>query len=362
MYREPRDQAGLDTTRLNDHRPKGDTSTAKGGSNTYAESTFTLLNATFLEQPNGAYASQQPGHSIPHLVFQPRHLKLRRCSGAGTEIKPRRHKGRHREYGGSTPQPKEQRDQAGHSTAELKRMHIAMWNRQMKNAGNQSNGLASAMQSPAHETKRGPTLHGQQLTMQGERQAWMLAPSHRSAQHSEPGGNDVGDGIKGRESGVTQKTAVWARPLYQRAPHGNSTDGRMTSAASLSSTGGVASTADIQRWDDTGSEAIPIASLTAGFFGQNRKLGAKSEFRPRWESEVGIPTLVESEVGIPTSVLAAPLSQWLCLCTTCGRAFMNQPCPLMNQPVPLLTQTCQERSPLSGTWSLLHTFRPKRER
>ena len=30
-----------------------------------------------------------------------------------------------------------------------------------------------------------------------------------------------------------------------------STDGRMTSAASPSSTGGVASTADIQRWDDT---------------------------------------------------------------------------------------------------------------
>ena len=29
-----------------------------------------------------------------------------------------------------------------------------------------------------------------------------------------------------------------------------------------------------------------------GFFGQNRELGVKSEFRPRWESEVGIPTLV----------------------------------------------------------------------
>ena len=40
------------------------------------------------------------------------------------------------------------------------------------------------------------------------------------------------------------------------------------------------------------SAAIPMASLTEGFFGQNWKLGAKSEFRPRWESEVGIPTLV----------------------------------------------------------------------
>ena len=40
------------------------------------------------------------------------------------------------------------------------------------------------------------------------------------------------------------------------------------------------------------------------------------------------------------------------------RALSLHPCPTMNHPVPLLTH-CQRRS---GTWPLLRTFWPKRER
>ena len=81
-----------------------------------------------------------------------------------------------------------------------------MWNRQVRNAGNQSDGLANAMQSA--ETKQGPILHRQQLTTQGKRQVWMLNPSPSLAPSSTARpriwGN-VGDGIYGWERGVTHK-------------------------------------------------------------------------------------------------------------------------------------------------------------
>ena len=54
VCREPRDQAGFDTTRLIDHRPKVDKSTTDGGSNSTQSLNF-FIECNRVGMPNGGY-------------------------------------------------------------------------------------------------------------------------------------------------------------------------------------------------------------------------------------------------------------------------------------------------------------------
>ena len=54
VCREPRDQAGLDTTRLIDHRPKVDKSTTDSGSNSTQSLNF-LIECNRVGMPNGGH-------------------------------------------------------------------------------------------------------------------------------------------------------------------------------------------------------------------------------------------------------------------------------------------------------------------